>query len=237
MMQQSACILIVDDDPQIRATVRMVVEKAGFQSLVVENGLQAVQACRENTIDLVVMDVMMPVLDGLQACRSIRRFSSVPVILLTARSEEDDLVLGFSAGAYDFLTKPFRPRELIARIQALLNRASPQPDSLPGPIVYGDLVLDPRSREVTRGGEQINVTAMGYQILEYLMLHTGEVVSKETLLRDVWSYADPVGGHNMVEAAIKRLRHELNDDPREPRYIKTIWGVGYRFGEGTSRVG
>lgn len=229
-MQQPACILIADDDPEIRTTVKLVVEKAEYRAEVVENGRLAVEACRHRKVDLVVMDMIMPVMDGLEACRAIRSFSLVPVILLTARTDEDDLVRGFSAGAYDFLTKPFRPRELVVRIKAQLDRAGAPPAAGPGLLTYEDLALDSRARLVTRGGEPVDLTAMGYQIMEYLMVHAGEAVSKETLLRDVWLYVDPVGGRNMVEAAIKRLRHELGDDPHEPRYIKTVWGVGYRFG-------
>jgi DNA-binding response OmpR family regulator len=228
-MEQSACILIADDDAHIRATVKLVVEKAGYSTVVVENGFLAVQVCRERSVDLAVMDMIMPVMDGLEACRTIRQFSDMPVILLTARSDEDSIVSGFNAGAYDYLTKPFRPRELVARIKTLLERARPVL-AVNAPISFADLMLDPRSRVITRGGEALNITAMGYQILEYLMRHNGEVVSKEDLLREVWASSDPVGGRNMVEAAIKRLRHELRDDPHQPKYIKTVWGVGYRFG-------
>lgn len=215
--------------------VKMVVEKAGFRTLLAENGAQAEKVCREGSADLVIMDVEMPVMDGITAIRAIRTFSAVPIILLTVRAEEDDLVEGFSAGAFDYLTKPFRPRELIARIQVLLQHVrGPRPEA-GRRMVFGDLMIDPSSRTVTRNGQQVELTAMGYQILQYFMLHAGEMISKEALLRDVWAYTDPVGGKNMVEAAIKRLRKELQDDSREPRYIKTLWGVGYRLGDASDR--
>ena len=236
-MPQPACILIADDDPEIRHMVKLVVEKAGFHSVLVEDGLQAVRAVREGGADLLVMDVMMPVMDGFEATRAIRAFSDLPIILLTVRGEEDDLVTGLTAGAFDFLTKPFRPRELVARIQAQLKRSGASADGHPRVLVYEDLSLDPRSREVLRGGQPLNITAMGYTLLEYLMNRAGMVVSKEELLREVWSYSETENGSNMVEAAVKRLRKELGDDSRQPRFIKTVWGVGYKFGEKPARGG
>lgn len=237
-MAQSPCILIVDDESEIRTMLKMMLERAGFQTEEAENGLQAVRRCQaEPPPDLVVMDVAMPVMDGIEACRCIRAFSTLPVILLTVCDEEETLLAGFGAGAYDFLTKPFRPRELLARVNALLERARParQPEAaLPAvkensSLRYADLVLDPRRHEVRRGGATLNITASGFHLLMYFMSRPGEVITKESLLRDVWGCTGEKD--NMVEAAIKRLRKELGDDPRHPRYIKTVWGVGYRFGE------
>lgn len=229
-MQPPACILIVDDESELRTMLRLLMEKSGYRTLQAENGARAVHLCRENPVDAIIMDVMMPVMDGMEACRIIRSFSDVPIILLTVQSEEDDLIKGFSAGAYDYLTKPFRTRELVARVQSLLKRVHLRPPVPGRKLVHGDLSLDPRTRMVLLGSEPVEISAMGYQILEYFMQHAGEVISKEVLLREIWAYEDPVGGKNMVEAAIKRLRRELRDDPRDPHYIRTIWGVGYRFG-------
>lgn len=234
-MPQPACILIADDDPEIRIMVKVVVEKAGYRTVLVENGFQAVQAVRTSSLDLLVMDVMMPGMDGFEACRQIRAFSDLPIILLTVRSEEDDLVNGLTAGAFDYLTKPFRPRELVARIQTQLQRSRAHNPDRPveqsRTLVYADLSLDLRNREVLLGGQRLNITVMGYHLLEYFLNRIGEVISKDQLQREVWDYPDTVDGKNMIEAAIKRLRKELGDDSRDPRYIKTVWGVGYKFGE------
>lgn len=226
---QPVSILVVDDQPDIRAMVKMVLEKAGYQTCLFENGAQAVAAARELAPDCIVMDVVMPVMDGLEACRQIREFSQVPILLLSARGEEDDLVDGFNAGAYDYMIKPFRPRELVARVQTHLKRSAARPRPTDN-LVFDDLVLDPRAQQVRIAGRPIDVTSIGYHLLEYFLRHPGEVISKEQLLRDVWQYTAPVNGGNMVEAAIKRLRKELNDSSREPRYIKTVWGSGYRLG-------
>jgi DNA-binding response OmpR family regulator len=229
-MQIPAKILITDDDAGIREMVRVTVEKAGYRTLQAQNGAEALRIVREQALDLLIMDVNMPELDGLETIRAIRQFSDLPIILLTVLSDEEHVVTGFQAGAYDYLTKPFRPRELLARVDALLRRSAMQtrPASSAN-LTYADLELDQRAQQVLKNGRPVETTAMGYQILEYFMRRPGQLISKEDLLRDVWD--QPVGGHNMVEAAIKRLRRELDDDPREPRYIKTIWGAGYRFGD------
>jgi DNA-binding response OmpR family regulator len=198
-MPQSACILIADDDAEIRALVQTVLEKAGYRTAQVENGYQALQTCREQAVDLVVMDVMMPVMDGLEACRKIRRFSNVPVILLTVHADENALVNGFEAGALDYLAKPFRPRELLARIKVQLDHApARQSPRAPNKLTYQSLVLDRRTHEVRVDGLVAPVSATSYQLLEYFLRRPGEVVSKTDLLRDVWAYSDPVGGRNMV---------------------------------------
>lgn len=231
---QSACILVVDDQNELRAMVKMVLEKAGYRTEQAENGAAALSRVRagfdgSGPVDLVVMDVVMPVMDGLEACRRIREFSQVPVLLLSARGEEDDLVDGFNAGAYDYMIKPFRPRELVARVQTHLKRAEARPAPSER-LVYDDLDLDAKAHQVYVHGAPVDITAIGFHLLEYFLRHPGEVVSKEVLLREVWAYASPVNANNMVEAAIKRLRKELGDDSRSPRYIKTIWGSGYRLG-------
>jgi DNA-binding response OmpR family regulator len=217
--------------------LRMVLEKAGYRTQEAENGAQALEIARACAVDCVVMDVVMPVMDGLEACRTIRQFSQVPVLLLSARGEEDDLVEGFTAGAYDYMIKPFRPRELVARVGMHLKRAAesarPPADRDGSPanrLEFLDLILDARARQVFVAGEPVDMTVTGYSLLEYFMRHPAEVISKEVLLREVWADNSPVNGKNMVEAAIKRLRKELRDDSRNPRYIKTVWGLGYRLG-------
>ncbi len=233
-----ACILFADDEPEIRGMVKLVLEKAGFQVLMAENGSQALKLFTENEVDLVLLDMMMPVMDGYETCRHIRDISEVPVIFLTVRAEEEDLVKGFAVGAHDYVAKPFRPRELVARIQAALQRSSVRQagaQRINSRLLFEDLELDLKTHEVFKNGAPIPVTAMGYHLLEYFMLHRGQVVSKIDLMREVWGTLSQTGNDNMIEAAIKRLRKDLGDDSREPRYIKTIWGVGYRFGDSKER--
>jgi DNA-binding response OmpR family regulator len=231
-MEQAECILVVDDDTEIRSMVRMVLEKAGFHVITAVNGLEAVNRVREDALDLVLMDVSMPVMDGFKACRQIRLFSDIPVVFLTIQAEEEALVNGFEAGAFDYIEKPFRAKELIARIRSILQRSPRRPNLRVERLTYENLTLDLKTREVFCDGELLPMTRMGYQLLEYFLLHVGEVVGKADLLRDVWaSQLDMEGSDNMVEAAIKRLRKDMHDDSRNPHYLKTIWGMGYRFGE------
>lgn len=244
---QPARILVVDDQSDIRAMVKMVLTKAGYSTVEAANGAQAVEAARATQFDCVVMDVVMPVMDGLQACRSIREFSQTPVLLLSARGEEDDLIEGFNAGAYDYMIKPFRPRELVARVQMHIQRAAEAAAAAaeaataaaaeavtaagsPERLSFDDLSLDLRAQQIYVAGQAVDVTTTSLRLLEHFMLRPGVVISKDELLRDIWNFAAPLKGDNMVEAAIKRLRKDLRDDSRSPRYIKTVWGSGYRLG-------
>jgi DNA-binding response OmpR family regulator len=223
-------ILYADDDPLTRDILQKVLQASGYHVLLAENGKKAIQILQARTVDLVLLDIMMPGLDGYQTCRAIRAFSAVPIIFLSAMGEEDDLVCGFQAGAYDYIIKPFRPRELIARIEAVLQRAQPAPvnDYI---LTHKDLTLNLRSHEASLRGKSLNLSPTSFQLLEYFMRNTGALLTKSALLHSVWESAHPIQGENMVEAAIKRLRRELGDDPREPKYIHTVWGRGYRFGD------
>lgn len=227
-MRKTDCILVVDDEAELRTMVRMVLERAGYQVLLAGDGQEALRLFQENPADLVLLDVMMPVMDGVETCRLLRKVSNVPVIFLTVRWDEEDLVMGFDAGAIDYIDKPFRPRELTARIQAALQRAPVRPKTR---LTYLDLTLDPKTRQVRRENKLLAITPQGFLLLEYFLMHQGEVVSKADLLRAVWAYIEPIGAGNMVEAAIKRLRHDLQDDSRDPRYIRTVWRSGYQMGE------
>lgn len=221
------CILVVDDEPALRTMVRMILERAGYQVFLAENGEEALRLYQEHPADLVLLDVMMPVMDGVETCRRLRQISKVPVIFLTVRWDEEDLVTGFDVGAVDYIAKPFRPRELTARIQAALQRLPVRPAVR---LAYHDLELDPKTRQVRQDGKLLSITPQGYLLLEFFLMRPGEVISKADLLRAVWAYTDPIGAGNMVEAAIKRLRQDLQDDSRNPRYIRTIWRSGYQLG-------
>jgi two-component system response regulator MtrA len=224
-------ILYADDDYDSQQSVFLVLEDAGMHVVFAENGSKALELWRSNPIDLVVLDVMMPEMDGLETCQMIRKESSVPVILLTARGREEDILRGFDAGADDYVVKPFRPRELVARIGSLLRRATGRAWMNRKQISFDNIILDLEARCVIQRDRQVDVSPMEFRLLKYLMQNAGNVVSKEDLLHDVWGYAASSGDMNLIEATIRRLRQKVESDPSRPRYIQTVWGAGYRFGD------
>ncbi len=228
-------ILFVDDDTDIRELIRIVLPRAGFSVLLAENGLQALEMYSRNQVGLVILDIMMPNMDGLEVCRRIRQVADTPIILLTARGQEEDVVEGFEAGADDYIVKPVRPKELVARIQAILNRVERQREETPHNLIYKHLTLDLDARRVTYYGKNIPVTPLEFQLLQYLIERQGSVLSKEDLLHNVWGYAKAADDinldMNLIEAAIKRLRKKIESDPSRPQYIQTVWGTGYRMGD------
>lgn len=227
----SVQILFVDDDLDIQKLVGSILKSEGMQVIFADDGLQAIEKWRQYEVDLVVLDVMMPVLDGFETCRRLRRVSDVPIIMLTAKGQESNIVQGFEVGADDYVTKPFRARELVARIKALVNRYTRQEEQEREKLAYQHLVLDLKERRVTYWGKTIQVTPLEFQLLQYLMKNMGTVLSKEELLRNVWGHVEAVGDMNLIEAAIRRLRKKLELDPSSPEYIQTVWGTGYRFGD------
>jgi two-component system response regulator MtrA len=228
---ESPLILFADDDLDSQQSVFLVLEEAGMQVLFAENGSQAVELWRNHPVDLVVLDVMMPVMDGLETCQRIREESSVPILLLTARGREEDILAGFNAGADDYVIKPLRPRELVARISALLRRTTGRTWASRKQIAFNSLILDLESRCVIERDRQVEVSPMEFRLLKYLMQNAGNVVTKEDLLHNVWGYAASSGDMNLIEATIRRLRQKLESDPSRPHYIQTVWGSGYRFGD------
>jgi DNA-binding response OmpR family regulator len=227
----SVQILFVDDDLDIQKLVGSILKSEGMQVIFADDGLQAIEKWRQYEIDLVVLDVMMPVLDGFETCRRLRRVSDVPILMLTAKGQESDVVQGFEVGADDYVTKPFRARELVVRIKALVKRYARQEEQEREKLAYQHLVLDLKERRVTYWGKTIQVTPLEFQLLQYLMKNMGTVLSKEELLRNVWGHVEAVGDMNLIEAAIRRLRKKLELDPSSPEYIQTVWGTGYRFGD------
>ena len=227
-----AKILIVDDEPRIRELIREHLQYSGYICEEAADGTAALTQLSGGAFDLVILDLMMPGLSGSEACMKIREFSDVPIIMLTARSEDADKIMGFACGADDYVTKPFNILELKARIRALLRRSSGQsrPAAQPDPelLTVGDLTLDTRQRVAIRDGKAIDLTAKEYDLVELLMKNPRRVYSRESLMDLVWGYSY-AGDYRTVDVHIRRLREKLERVPAEPAYIITKWGVGYYF--------
>jgi DNA-binding response OmpR family regulator len=207
----------------------MILEPIGVDVEYAENGSQMLDLWRKNRIDLIILDIMMPIMDGLEACNRIRQVSDVPIIFLSSKGEEDDIVAGFETGAHEYVLKPFRPKELIARVKAMLLRREVK-ERIDKQLAFDRLVLDLDAQRVISHGTMIEVSPLEYRLLQYMMQNIGVVISKEDLLKYVWGYVDVAGDMNLIEAAIRRLRRKLELDPSNPEYIQTVWGAGYRFG-------
>ena len=229
-------ILVVDDEKLLVKGIRFNLENEGFQVEVAYDGATAVEMARTGNFDLIILDLMMPVLSGTEACMKIREFSDVPVIMLTARSEDEDKLMGFACGADDYVTKPFNIREVIARVRALLRRAggAAQQQRSAALLTVGGLSLDTEQRVAVRDGQIIDLTAKEYDLIELLMKNPRRVYSRESLMNLVWGYSY-VGDYRTVDVHIRRLREKLEPNPAEPVYIITKWGVGYYF-QGENRT-
>ncbi len=226
-------ILVVDDERVLVKGLRFNLENEGYQVVTGSDGLQAVELAKQECPDLILLDVMMPGIDGLAACMQIREFSDVPVIMLTAKGEDMDKIMGFECGADDYVTKPFNVLELKARIKALLRRTSGtgRQRSYRNPedtLRAGHILLDRTSRDVKREGLSVELTAKEFDLLELLMRHPGRVFSREKLLDQVWGY-EYQGDYRTVDVHIRRLREKVELVPASPEYILTKWGVGYYF--------
>ena len=225
----STRVLIVEDDPNVADVVCRYLEREGFDVEVVADGALGLQRAIDDPPDLVVLDVMLPTIDGLEVCRRLRAAHPVPVILLTARGGENDRVAGLEMGADDYVAKPFSPRELTARVKAVLRRsASASGPAPPGDVLSaGDLEVDVRSHEVRRAGELVAVTAKEFELLAHLMRHPRRAFHRKELLEEVWGFT--YGDTSTVTVHVRRLREKIEADPSSPRHVCTVWGVGYRF--------
>ena len=223
-------ILVVDDEKLLVKGIKFNLENEGYQVETAYDGAAAVELARTGTFDLIVLDLMMPVLSGSEACMKIREFSDVPVIMLTARGEDADKLMGFACGADDYVTKPFNIMELKARIRALLRRAGGDRQRAGALLTAGELSLDTRQRVAIRNGRTIDLTAKEYDLIELLMKNPRRVYSRENLMNLVWGYSY-VGDYRTVDVHIRRLREKLEPNPAEPIHIITKWGVGYYFQE------
>ena len=222
-------ILVVDDEKLMVKGLKFNLENEGYQVECAYDGATAVELAREGQFDLVILDLMMPEIDGLEACMRIREFSNVPIIMLTARSEDTDKIIGFECGADDYITKPFNLLELKARIRAMLRRASGGAQGRgSNRITVGELTLDTEQRVAIRDGKTVELTAKEYDLIELLMKNPRRVYSRENLMNVVWGYSY-TGDYRTVDVHIRRLREKLERQSAEPEYIMTKWGVGYYF--------
>ena len=221
-------ILVVDDEKTLVKGMKFNLENEGYQVECAYDGAAAVELARNNKFDLLILDVMMPEVDGLEACMRIREFSNVPIIMLTAKSEDADKLMGFECGADDYLTKPFNILELKARVRALLRRAAGVQRSQGSVLTVGDLSLNTEERVAIRDGETVELTAKEYDLIELLMRNPRRVYSRENLMNVVWGYSY-AGDYRTVDVHIRRLREKLEKNPAEPDHIMTKWGVGYYF--------
>ncbi len=220
-------VLVVEDDPSIREVTTLGLEQAGFQVTSSGDGREALVQFRQGAFDLVLLDVMLPSLDGFEVLREIRHDNRTPVVMLTARSDLHDVVVGLELGADDYVTKPFELPELVARIKAVLRRSAGEPGDA---VIHADgLEIDPAGFMVRRGDEELELTATEFRLLLELAKRPNQVFTRELLLELVWNY-DYLGDSRLVDAAIQRLRAKIEEDPSEPKLIRTVRGVGYRFG-------
>jgi DNA-binding response OmpR family regulator len=220
-----ATVLVVDDEPIVRDVVVRYLERDGHRALEAADGDRARTLIESDAPALVVLDVMLPGTDGLELCRWIRSRSDLPVIMLTARGEEADRIVGLELGADDYVTKPFSPRELTARVRTVLRRASPTPAAR---LSFGELEIDAGAREVSKRGRQVQVTAKEFDLLWFLASHPRRVFSRDHLMERVWGYSAALDT-GTVTVHVRRLRAKIEDDPSTPRFLETVWGVGYRF--------
>jgi DNA-binding response OmpR family regulator len=219
-------VLVVDDEPMVREVLTRYLEREGFTVDVAEDGEAALVSFAASQPDLVLLDLMLPRVDGLEVFRRMRADASTAVIMLTARGEETDRIVGLELGADDYVTKPFSPREVVARVRAVLRRSATGTDG--DLIAAGDVELDGSRREARRGGELIRLTRKEFDLLFLLASHPGRVFSRAELVEEVWDFAW-VGDTATVTVHVRRLREKIEDDPSEPRHLITVWGVGYRF--------
>jgi two-component system response regulator MtrA len=224
-------ILVADDDVSITTLIEKTLDDPRYETVTVKDGLEAIEAFETSEFDVVILDVMMPYVDGFQACKHIRERSDIPIVILTARGGTEDVVHGFELGADDYITKPFRPVELVARVEAILRRIEGYQQRRAPPIVrVGDMEIDePRHRVVVRG-QEVNLTPMEFELLYFLAANAGHVFDRETLYREVWHY-DHIGETNLVDVCVRRLREKVEVEPSRPKVIITVRGVGYKLAD------
>lgn len=221
-------ILVVDDEKLLVKGIKYNLEQEGYQVVTAFDGEEAVHLAHDESIDLILLDLMLPKMDGLTVCRTVRGFSDVPIIMLTAKSEDIDKILGLEYGADDYITKPFNIREVTSRIKAILRRVNPVPKGNDNVLVSGNITLDYNFRRVTIGDRVIELTGKEFDLLELFMKHPGKVYTRENLLDIAWGFDYP-GDVRTVDVHIRRLREKVETNPAEPEYIRTKWGVGYYY--------
>jgi two-component system, OmpR family, phosphate regulon response regulator PhoB len=220
-------VLVVDDEPIVREVVVRYLEREGYRTLEAADGTRARELLERESLDLVVLDLMLPGTDGLSLCRWIRSRSQLPVIMLTARGEETDRIVGLELGADDYVTKPFSPRELAARVRTVMRRSTAD-STRDEHLSFDGLEIDASTREVTKGGTEVRLTAKEFDLLWFLASHPRRVFSRDQLMDRIWGY-DAAVDTGTVTVHVRRLRQKIEDDPSSPRFLETVWGVGYRF--------
>jgi len=224
-MENSVRVLLVEDEEKMRELIKIAFKKENFETIEATEGKQGLNLFKSSQVDIVILDIMLPEIDGWTVCREIRRMSNVPIILLTARGEEFDKLFGFELGADDYIVKPFSPKELIARVKALLRRSEIKSNDSASYFQVGDIVINRLSREVMVSGKQINLTNKEYELLYFLATNPKIVFTREQLLLKVWGY-EQYGDPRTVDTHVKKLREKLGD---YSSYISTMWGVGYKL--------
>lgn len=223
-------VLVVDDDSEIRDVIHVYLRNEGYRVLEAEDGIQALEVLKANSVQLVILDVMMPNMDGIKACLKIRETSNIPIIMLSAKEEDIDKITGLSSGADDYVSKPFNPLELMARVKAQFRRQHyHSPSTIHQSVIQiQDLLIDKDQHLVSVRGKEVSLTPLEFSILELLASHRGQVFSANKIYETIWK--EPFGySDNTVMVHIRNLREKIEDNPREPRYIKTVWGVGYKI--------
>ena len=225
-------ILIIEDDKKTASLVALYLEREGFQSRIAYNGQQGLEMARQYSPLLVILDLMLPIIDGWEVCRQLRKSSDVPIIMLTARDEEVDLISGLTLGADDYVAKPFSPRELVARVKAVLRRGRLRPLKEDKLLSYPGLVLDSEKYQVTLNGAQILLTSHEYKLLQALMTSPGRVFTRDELVAILYPREEAIVVDRVIDVHIGKLRQKIEKDPGNPQFILTVRGVGYRFAEG-----
>ena len=221
-------VLVVDDEPTVREVVQRYLERDGYQVEAAADGTTALDALAARPFDLVVLDLMLPGVDGLEVCRTIRESGTTAVIMLTAKGDEADRIVGLELGADDYVVKPFSPRELVARVRSVLRRTRSGEQRVPGPTRVGDVTVDPGTREAWVAGRPVELTVREFDLLAFLARHPRQVFTRAQLLARVWDYTW-FGETSTVTVHVRRLREKLEEDPSNPLRVQTVYGVGYRF--------
>lgn len=223
----SASVLVIEDDAKIAHLVAKNLSAHGMECRIAEDGIRGLETFGQGGADLIVLDLMLPGMDGLEVCRRIRAESRVPILMLTARRGESEVVLGLEVGADDYMTKPFGVRELVARARALLRRAAPEESA---PVTVGEIAIDPSRRRVEIGGRAVDLTTLEFDLLHFMAARAGRVFTRDQLLEQVWG-KDRFVDHRSIDSLVSRVRRKIEADPAHPRILQTVWGAGYRLAE------
>lgn len=225
-----AKILIVEDEKEISSLVRDYLTASNYQVIVAADGEEGVALFRKEKPDMAILDIMLPKMDGFEVCRTIRQESKIPIIMLSARKEDTDKILGLGLGADDYITKPFSPRELIARVQSHFRRYSElsEPTQKSDALIFGDLEIDPKAYIVKVRGSEVPFSVKEFEILHYLALNMNQALSREKIFEAIWGFNE-YGDINTVTVHVRKIREKIEEDPSTPKYIETIWGIGYKF--------